>query len=127
MRSVKDVLRGEHRGDRCEHRGLIARDAEARAFVGLEKAHRRERRARGILDRMRVAVGAHLEDLAVELDHLAVESVKGAEAKVAVSLELAHRHVAGGGAFHQGVDGRGLKDRLVFVAEETFERLNDDR
>ena len=66
---------------------------------------------------MRVAVGAHLEDLAVELDHLTVKSIEGAEAEIAVSLELAHRHVAGGDAFHQGVDGRSLKYSLIFVAE----------
>ena len=75
---------------------------------------------------MRVAVGAHLENLAVELDHLAVEALKGAKPEVAVSLELAHRHVAGGRPFHQGVDGRGLEYGLIFVAQETFERLNDD-
>ena len=83
---MENVLRGEHRGDRCEHRGLIARAIEPRALVGLEKTHRRKRRARRILDRMRVAVGAHLEDLAVELDHLAVESVEGAQPEIAVSL-----------------------------------------
>ncbi len=35
---------------------------------------------------MRVAVGADLEDFAVELDHLAVESVESAEPEIAVSL-----------------------------------------
>ena len=75
---------------------------------------------------MRVAVGAHLEDLAVELDHLAVESVEGAQPEIAVSLELAHRHVAGRCAFHQRIDSRGLKHSLVFVAEQALERLDDD-
>ena len=74
-----------------------------------------------------MAVGANLENLAVELDHLAVESVEGAEAEIAVSLELAHRHIAGGGAFHQGVDGRSLEHRLIFIAEQTLECLDDDR
>ena len=75
---------------------------------------------------MRVAVGPHLEDLAVELDHLAVESVEGAQPEIAVRLQLAHRHVAGGRAFHQRVDGRSLKYSLIFVTEQPFERLNDD-
>ena len=114
---MENVLRGEHRGDGREHCGLIARVIETRALVCLEKANRRERRARGIFDRMRVAVGPHLEDLAVELDHLAVKSVESTEAEIAVSLKLAHRHVAGGRAFHQGVDGRSLKYGLIFVTE----------
>ena len=73
-----------------------------------------------------MAVGSHLEDLAVELDHLAVESVEGAQPEIAVSLQLAHRHVAGGGTFHQSVNRRGLKHGLVFVAEQALERLDDD-
>ena len=76
---------------------------------------------------MRVPVGAHLEDLAVELDHLAVEPVEGAQPEVAMSLELAHRHVAGGYAFHQGVYSRGLKYGLIFVAKQPFKCLDDDR
>jgi hypothetical protein len=44
-----------------------------------------------------------------------------------VGLQLAHRHVAGRGAFHQGVDGRCLKHGLVFVAKQSFERLDNDR
>jgi len=66
---------------------------------------------------MCVAVGAHLEDLAVELDHLAVEPVERAQTEITVSLQLAHRHVAGRCTFHQGVYGRGLKYGLIFVAE----------
>src|ERR1039458_8640886 len=123
---MKDVLRRQHRSDRREHLSLIAGTIEPRALVGLEKAHSCKWRAHRILDGMRVAVGAHLEDLAVELDHLAVESVEGAQAEIAVSLQFAHRHVAGGRTFHQGVYGRGLKYGLVFVAEQSLERLHDD-
>ena len=55
-----------------EEFGLIAAHAQMRGFVGLEETHGGEWGARGILDWMRVAVSADLEDFAVEFDHLAV-------------------------------------------------------
>ena len=75
---------------------------------------------------MGMTVGAHLENLAVKLDHLAVESVESAQSEITMSLKLAHRHVAGRCTFHQGVHGRGLEGGLVLVAQQAFESLYDD-
>ena len=64
------------------------------------------------VDSVHLAVEVRSEEAPVDRDHLAVETVQGAEAEVAVLGELRKLHVTVIGAIEQGTDRRGLKELM---------------
>jgi hypothetical protein len=56
-----------------------------------------------------LSIGPNLVEATVELDHLSVQRVEGAEAENSPPFELGKGDVANVFAVEQGVDGRGLK------------------
>jgi len=86
--------------------GLIQREGPVRVKEG----HDGKGGARGILHRVRLAVGFYLEEPGVNGDHLAIQAVERTDAGVAVFSQFPERGFAVIDPFHEGVDGRGLEN-----------------
>jgi len=86
---------------------------------GLEPGDDGERGARGWRNRLHVAVDVSPEELAVEGDHLAVETVQRPQPEVAVLGQLGEAEVSVEGTIEQSTDRRGLKEdvRLALGVE----------
>jgi len=82
--------------------------------VRVKEGHDGEGGARGILHRVGRAVGFYLEEPGVEGDHLAVQGVEGAQAGVAVFSQFSEGGFPVIDPFHEGVDGRGLEDGVLW-------------